>query len=85
MSARAKAAQARTITEEASMPLPTASANILGDTLQGLPPLPGLVSGNWVLIQRADLDAWILHLEALEARYTFGGLRDDELEYIGGA
>jgi hypothetical protein len=62
-----------------------ASANILGGRLPGLPALPGLIAGNWALIQRSDLDAWLTRLEALEARYRFAGLRDDELEFIAGA
>ncbi len=62
-----------------------ASANLLEGRLPGLPALPGLIAGNWALIQRSDLDVWLACLEALEARYSFNGLRDDELEYIAGA
>ena len=62
-----------------------ASSNILAGRLPGLPALPGLIAGNWALIQRSDLDAWLARLEALEARYSFAGLHDDELEFIAGA
>lgn len=62
-----------------------ASANILEGRLPGLPALPGLIAGNWALIQRSDLDLWLARLEVLEARYSFAGLRDDELEFIAGA
>lgn len=63
----------------------TASANLLEGRLPGLPALPGSIAGNWALIQCSDLDTWLTSLEALEARYSFAGLRDDELEYIAGA
>ena len=63
---------------------PQHMTNVLGGRLS-LPPLPALVMGNWALVQRDDLDAWIQTLEQLEARYSFNGLRDDELEFIAGA
>jgi hypothetical protein len=59
--------------------------NILEGGVPGLPALPGLIAGDWALIKRSDLDVWLPRLEALEARYSFAGLRDDELEFIAGA
>ena len=63
--------------------------NILGGRVAGLPPLPVFHVGRRTLIRSSMLHAWVQTLEAREregrtAGGTFG-IRDDELEYTGGA
>lgn len=62
---------------------------ILAGRVPDLPPLPVFHIGRNVFIRSAMLQRWIARLEAREreAHYAsgFGGVRDDELEFIAGA
>jgi hypothetical protein len=62
---------------------------VLAGQVPDLPPLPVFHIGRKVCIRTAMLQRWIARLEAREreAYYAsgFGGLRDDELEFIAGA